>query len=85
MSSVDVAALNPRDPDNEIHLVLTPYEAAMLMRVLLRSDPDEWRRVRPICDALNDAEIVPATTGELADCRLHPAPLIRDRSLWRFW
>lgn len=77
--------LDPRDPDNEIHLVLTPYEAAMVMRALLRSDPDEWRRVRPVCEALNDANVIPATNGELNDGRLKPAPLVRDRSLWRFW
>lgn len=43
--------LDPRDPNNEIHLVLTPFEAAVLFRFLNANSPYQ-QTLAEIADAL---------------------------------
>ena len=58
--------LNPRDPDNEIHLVLTPFEASTLLRVLVHSSLDSSSSAtKPIRQALYAIGVKCATLDEI--------------------
>lgn len=57
--------LSPRDPDAEIHLVLTPFEAAVLLRALEHMTAYYTQSsLLPLSNALRSIGVTPATLNE---------------------